>query len=267
MVSAECELVSTERLALDHYELEIQAPQIAREAEPGQFVHVRVPRTSDPLLRRPFSVMLKDARKGWIRLLVHVVGRGTDIMVNLVEGSTLQIMGPLGTPFELPDPDQEVLLAAGGVGVAPLIALADELHSPEHRAYIRGCFGARTEDMLVCWNDFAGRCDEFYVRTEDGSAGEEGLVTAAVEEQIERGQIDTIYACGPAPMMKTVAEMAGQEDIPCYCSFEQRMGCGIGACLGCVIAAAGGGFVRVCKDGPVFEAGQLDWEAIIRDGI
>lgn len=267
MISATCQLSSTERVTPGHHLLEIDAPDIAREARPGQFVHVRVPRTHDPLLRRPISVMLKDDRKGWIRLLVRVAGRGTEIMVNLADGSALEIMGPLGTPFELPEPGQEVLLVAGGVGVAPLIHLAEAMHTSEHRTYIRGCFGAETEDMLVCWNDFAGRCDEFYVRTEDGSAGDKGLVTEAVAEQLHRGGIDAIYTCGPAPMMKRVAEMAGDAGTVCYCSFEQRMGCGIGACLGCVIAGADGGYLRVCTDGPVFESTRMDWEAIIRDAI
>ena len=265
MISATCELTSTERLAPDHYLLQIDAPKIASETRPGQFVHVRVPRTHDPLLRRPLSVMLKDGRKGWIRLLVRVAGRGTNILANLAEGSALEIMGPLGNPFALPEPGQEVLLVAGGVGVAPLIHLADALHTSEHKSYIRGCFGAETEDTLVCWNDFAGRCDEFYVRTEDGSAGDKGLVTGAVAAQLHRGNIDAVYACGPPPMMKRVAEMSTDADVVCYCSFEQRMGCGIGACLGCVVPGVEGEYLRVCTEGPVFDSTRLDWEAIVDD--
>ncbi len=265
MVSVECELLSNEEDAPGHYVMALAAPEIAAEAQPGQFVHLRTPRTFDPLLRRPFSIMLADKVHGHLRLLAQVVGRGTEILVNTPVGAKLEVLGPLGTGFPLPTGDGDVLMVAGGVGVAPLISLADALRGFEHPAYIRGLFGAADEDMLVCWIEFAGRCDEFYVTTEDGSAGERGLITEALAQQLDRGQAAVAYTCGPVAMMAAVAQMCGDADVPCYCSLEQRMGCGIGACLGCVIAAADGGYLRVCKDGPVFATDRLDWEAILSD--
>ena len=272
MVSRECELVNKEQVGPDDWLLTLIAPEIAAAARPGQFVHVRVPRTLDPLLRRPISIMLAEKSHGELRLLVRAAGRGTQILTATPVGGKLELLGPLGTPFPLPEQEGDVLLVAGGIGVAPLIMLADVLRSyePWRQAgelppSVRGLFGAADEDALLCWTEFAGRCDEFYVTTEDGSAGEQGVITEALAEQLEGGQAQALYTCGPVAMMATVAEMCAQAALPCYCSFEQRMGCGVGACLSCAVQAAAGGYLRVCKDGPIFAADRLDWEAIISD--
>lgn len=267
MVSTECELLTNQLVAPDHYVMQVLAPEIAREALPGQFVHLRIPRTMDPLLRRPLSVMLADKIHGHLRLLVRSAGRGTEIIVSLPPHAMLELLGPLGSPFPMPDEvdggsEKDVLLVAGGVGVAPLVCLADAMRSLDDTPYIRSMFGASTEDMLVCWTELAARSDEFYVATEDGSAGEQGLITEVLAGQLKRGHARVVYGCGPAAMMAEVARMSAEVGVPCYCSFEQRMGCGVGACLSCAIGAADGGYLRVCKDGPVFSADRVDWEAI-----
>jgi len=267
MVSEECRLLTNEPIAPDHHVMTLATSQIAKLARPGQFVHLRIPGTYDPLLRRPISVMLAERAHGHLQLVVRVAGRGTEIIAKTAAGSLLELLGPLGTPFPLPGEggltgEGDVLLVAGGVGVAPLVFLADALREFDPPAYVRGLFGAANEDMLVCWTEFAARCDEFYVTTEDGSAGEQGLITEALAGQLERGQARVVYACGPVGMMAQVAGMCREVHVPCYCSLEQRMGCGVGACLSCAVQAAGGGYVRVCKDGPIFAAERLDWEAI-----
>lgn len=272
MVATDCELVNKEQLAADDWLLTLVAPQIAAVAQAGQFVHVRVPSTHDPLLRRPISIMLAEKSHGQLQLLIRAAGRGTRILTATAVGGKLGLLGPLGTPFPMPEQEGDVLLVAGGIGVAPLIMLADVLRSykPWRQAgdlppSVRGLLGAADEDALLCWTEFAGRCDEFYVTTEDGSAGEQGLITDLLAEQLESGRAQALYTCGPVAMMATVAEMCAQAALPCYCSFEQRMGCGVGACLSCVVQAAGGGHLRVCKDGPVFATNRLDWEAILSD--
>jgi dihydroorotate dehydrogenase electron transfer subunit len=127
---------------------------------------------------------------------------------------------------------------------------------------VRGLFGGATEEHLPVWTEFAGRCEEFYVATEDGSSGEQGLVTALLAAQLERGDAQAVYTCGPRPMMAAVARLSADAGLPCFVSMEQWMGCGVGACLGCVVPAKSGNYVRVCKDGPVFPAKTLDWEHI-----
>jgi len=271
MVSLECELLSNQLVAPGHHVMQVAAPEIAREVLPGQFVHLRIPRTMDPLLRRPLSVMLADRVHGHLRLLVRAAGRGTEIIVGLPPHAGVELLGPLGSPFPMPDAidgaatGTDVLMVAGGVGVAPLVCLADAMRGIDDTPYIRSMFGASTEDMLVCWTELAARSDEFYVATDDGSAGEHGLITDVLAAQLKRGQARVVYGCGPTAMMAQVARMCAEAGVACYCSFEQRMGCGVGACLSCAIGAAGGGYLRVCKDGPVFRADAVDWEAMTSD--
>lgn len=246
----------------DYCVLELQAPQIAAQARPGQFVHVRVTQAHDPLLRRPISIMLTDQRRGLIRLLIKRVGRGTELMATMVEGASVGLLGPLGTSFALPPEGKDVLLVAGGVGVAPLIFLADLLQKSPGRRGARGLFGAANENQLPVWTELAGRCEEFYVTTEDGSAGEQGLVTDLLPAQLARGDLQACYTCGPRPMMARVAAICAEAGLPCFASLEQWMGCGVGACLGCVVPSLEEGYLRVCRDGPVFAAEKLDWPGI-----
>jgi len=254
-----------EEVAPLHYLLEVHCPEVAMAAQPGQFVHVRVAGTNDPLLRRPISIMSCDPKREEIQLLVHAVGRGTDIIGNLAVGSTLDLLGPLGNGFTLPEAGQRPLLIAGGVGVAPMIFLAEVMQFSSAIAYVRGMLGAATEDLLICWNEFSARCEEFIVTTDDGSAGIKGFVTAPLPEQLARGDVDCVYTCGPRPMMAAVAKICADASIPCQASLEQFMGCGIGACLGCVIPTYGTPKQqRVCKEGPVFDAQMVAWEEINR---
>jgi dihydroorotate dehydrogenase electron transfer subunit len=260
MPSCLATIIRREQVAPQHHLIELECPEVAA-AQPGQFVHVRVSGTLDPLLRRPFSVMLRDAHRGRAQILVRAIGRGTEILAQAAPGNVLDVLGPLGNGFPLPEPGAEPLLVAGGVGVAPLICLADALQNAPGGNYVRGLFGAANENALVCWNEFAGRCEEFYAATEDGSVGVQGLVTDLMAEQLERGDVSAVYTCGPRPMMAAVWRICQAADIPCWASLEQFMGCGIGACLGCVIPThTDPPFRRVCTDGPVLDAQVVAWE-------
>lgn len=258
-------ITTTHAEGADCQVLILACPSIAAVAQPGQFVHVRVSESADPLLRRPISVMLADRQAGHIRLLVRKVGRGTEALARLPAGATVDLLGPLGNGFPLPSAETsgDIVLVAGGVGVAPLVFLADTLQT--HRAPFRVCglFGGASDEHLPVWTELAGRCEEFHVSTEDGSAGDQGLVTDLLGEHLAQDGTALVYTCGPRPMMAAVARMCAEARVPCWASLEQWMGCGVGACLGCVVPAAGGdGFLRVCKDGPVFAAEQLAWEAL-----
>ena len=247
----------------DYRVLELLAPHIAEHARPGQFVHVRVACQNDPLLRRPISIMSADPHTGIIRLLIKKVGRGTEIMCDLPEGETLDLLGPLGNGFTLPPEGKDVLLIGGGVGIAPLIFFADMLQQAPGKHSARGLMGGANEDQLPVWTEFAGRCEEFYVSTDDGSAGEQGFVTDLLPAQIARGDVQAVYTCGPRPMMAKVAAMCAAAGLPCHVSMESWMGCGVGACLGCVVPGTETDYLRVCREGPVFEATKLNWAAIV----
>ena len=291
MIQTRARLRHREEVAPGHHLLELEAPDIATHAVPGQFVHVRVSEASDPLLRRPISIARADKASGHIWLLSRTIGRGTAIIADMQPGSHLDLIGPLGNGFPLPEAKSEVLLVAGGVGVAPLMFLADALRSAPESHYVHGLFGAASEAALAMWLEFSGRCDEFTCSTDDGSAGEAGLVTEILARELERigGDVGrgqrtegpplvprqaagrrgtsprpTVYTCGPRPMMAAVARLCAAANVPCLASLEQFMGCGIGACLGCVVPTyRADKYQRVCKDGPVFDAQEVAWEELL----
>jgi len=262
MPRAVAELLHREEAASGHYLLQLRCPEIAADAQPGQFVHLRISQGLEPLLRRPFSVMRTEPREKRIWLLVRVAGRGTELIGTHDEGTVYDLLGPLGRGWRLPQAKETALLVAGGVGVAPLIFLADVLSTSDLYVYVRSLFGAATNDGLVCWTEFAGRCDEFTTATEDGSAGQEGLVTEVLARELERGDADRVYACGPQGMLAEVARLCAEHDVPGQVSMEQWMGCGVGACLGCVVPSAKGTdeYMRVCTEGPVFDATEIAWD-------
>lgn len=260
MPRARATLRHRETVTPGHYLLHLDCPEVAEQSHPGQFVHLRVGDGTDPLLRRPFSVMLTRPAIAEVQLLVRTVGRGTEIIATHQEGTHYDLLGPLGRGWTMPAGGENTLLVAGGVGVAPLIFLADRLRHAEPKPYVRALFGGADQEALVCWTEFAARCDEFMAVTEDGSVGERGLVTEALAAEIERDRPERVYACGPDAMLAVVAGMCAAAEVPCAVSMEQWMGCGVGACLGCAVAAAGGGYVRVCTEGPVFDAAAINWE-------
>jgi dihydroorotate dehydrogenase electron transfer subunit len=257
-------LTWNEDVAPGSHLMALEAPEIAASARPGQFLHVRVGPGYDPLLRRPISILRADPAGGQVWMLVKVVGRGTELLAKMAPGTSLDLMGPLGRSFPEPPVAEPALLVAGGIGVAPLIFWADRLQMAFSHVRVVAIYGAATEAHLACWLDFAARADEFYAATEDGTAGEPGLATDVLRSLLPARPFGAVYACGPRAMLAAATAAARQAGVPCWVAMEQWMGCGIGACLGCVVPAAGGGYLRVCTDGPVFAAEALDWEALSR---
>ena len=235
------------------------APEIVAEARPGQFVMIRVSAGSDPLLRRPFSIC--GTRKDRLLLILYkVVGQGTSILSRTMEGEQLSVLGPLGTGFELPDTGRAPILVAGGMGTAPLLFLAQAM-GPEDLTFLAG-YRSKEEVLDIDEIGFSGM--NISIATDDGSFGHPGLVTELLEAHLKTSEDRgfEIYTCGPMPMIRQVASLALSSEISCQVSLETTMACGLGACQGCVVKSASPEqtYIHVCKDGPVFHAGSLDWE-------
>jgi len=250
--------------------IEFEAAELVRDMQPAQFFMIGM-RGSSALLRRPFSVCglpgtFADAPATACQVLYKVVGRGTEYLASLGAGARLDVLGPLGRGFELPDrPGITPLLVAGGIGSAPFPALVAGLRDAGFRPVL--VYGARTAADLPLLDWFRERCREVIVTTDDGSLGERGLVTVPLARLVgelaaERTQV---YACGPGPMLRAVARVALSAGVRCDLSLEARMACGFGVCLGCVVPTHGGGpdgdegFERVCVEGPVMRAERLAW--------
>ncbi len=249
----ELEVVERQEPKPDHVELLLDAPSLAAALTPGQFAHVGTPGR----LRRPisFSRATPDGRVG---LLFRVVGSGTRWLADRRVGDRLDVLAPLGHGFPTPETGP-VLLVGGGVGIPPLFVAAQRWAATHPLSVI---LGARTADAVVMVADFQALGLEPSISTDDGSLGELGRVTSPLTRWLARNDGGQVLACGPTPMLAAVAELVG-DGRPCWVAYEQRMGCGVGACLACVVPGVGTDgqpeWLRVCHDGPVFSSRRLWW--------
>ncbi len=262
MQLAEAEIVENVRSG-PYMLMKLRVPVVASRARPGQFVMLRVSDSPDPLLKRPFSVhdvWFEDKRPGkpaGILLLYKVVGRGTQLMSEMTAGEPAVVTGPLGIGFSECATGRAVL-AAGGIGIAPLKFLAGHLKQCDHRTVLLA--GARNSSELYI-NGFDG-IDETTLATDDGSKGIKGPVTVALEAALEDDANDvTVYACGPKAMLSRVIDLVDLYNVQCEVSLEAFMACGIGVCNGCVVKATDRdgepSYLRVCKEGPVFDSRRI----------
>ena len=208
------------------WRMRLELPLIAKDAKPGQFIHVKV---NDPtcILRRPISIAGTEPGKGILEIIYRIVGKGTEAMSHLKAGDVVDCLGPLGTAFDM-----------------------DKNH-------IVGIGGRNKEEVF--WKDlFPKTLKELIVTTDDGSYGIKGFSVSVLPELFKNGNVDEACVCGPGIMMRITAQMAKEANVPCEVSMERRMGCGIGTCLGCVcVRADGKGHYKVCVDGPVFKAEEV----------
>ncbi|HWP96161.1 MAG TPA: dihydroorotate dehydrogenase electron transfer subunit [Syntrophomonadaceae bacterium] len=253
-------VVRNVQLSRDLYEMEFIAPNMAGECQPGQFVHVKVGSEDSPLLRRPLSLYDVDHHLGSVILLYKVVGKGTALLSQLQAKNYVDVMGPLGRGFTLPNEKRNVLLVGGGVGIAPLVYLARELK--ERECNVKVVHGTQTRADLVAGERLGKIGVDFLPATMDGSAGCKGLVTDLLNKKVDPGWVDILYTCGPELMMAAVAEYARRHQIRGQVSLEEKMACGVGACLGCARQAKSNDahYVKVCKEGPVFDLNDVSWE-------
>ena len=261
MFEQNLKIVFNKMLAPETFLMALESPEVFAEARPGQFVMIRVTPGIDPLLRRPFSICGTRGDDLFL-ILYKVVGRGTAIMSQTGEGEKLSVLGPLGRGFDLPKRDCNSVLVAGGIGVAPLIFLAQAIDTRE----IAFLAGYRSENEILPLEQFGLDAMETLISTDDGTAGHHGFVTELLENHLAGFSEDPplIFSCGPLPMLNRVAELALKRNIPCQVSLETNMACGLGACQGCAVRASSGEnrtYFHVCQDGPVFDVHKLDLEA------
>ena len=252
----EAGILRTEHRCGTMHAIKLECPPIASEILPGQFVQVRVSAGTDPFLRRTFSVSGASPDSGSIELLVDTVGRGTELLCSMKRGGIIDIIGPLGTGFDIVQANGfHAVLVGGGSGAAPLIFLADRLSRTKGNR-IDFLYGARTESLLRAVTGLPKNV-VFHAATDDGSSGYHGFVTPLLETFFADSIPSMVYTCGPLPMMKAVAEICLRGSVRCQVSLEERMACGFGVCLGCTVMNKEGKMIRSCVEGPVFYSDEV----------
>ncbi|MCA9127731.1 MAG: dihydroorotate dehydrogenase electron transfer subunit [Planctomycetales bacterium] len=271
--SFRAQLVANQLIAQDTRKLRITVP--AMEAAPGQFFMVRNPATNDPLIGRALAMYdIRSDEQGSqsLELVYLVKGKLTTSLAKLPPGSEIAVWGPLGNGFT-PTNSDHLIMVAGGVGQTPFLSLGKEALGQQHygrrkSGYARRvslCYGARTKGYLAGVEDFAQAGIDVHVATEDGSLGTQGRVTVVLEKLLQESvaaEAIQVVCCGPEPMMQAVAQIASYRNVPCQVSLETPMACGIGICFTCVArigTAQDWDYKRTCVEGPVFDAGHVQW--------
>ena len=258
-VKVNCELLKKEMLIYGIYKFSVKSPEIANSARAGQFLEIKVSETGEPFLRRPISIYNIDKENGIVEFIFQVKGRGTGILAERKIGDLIDIMGPLGFGGFKVQEYNNVAIIGGGIGTYPLYELVKELKG---KANLNVYLGFRDKSLVTCEKEFEEiGLNKLVVTTDDGSYKEKGYAIDFMKKDIEEHKVDMIFACGPLPMLKAVRAYAIENNIPCQISLEERMGCGIGACLGCAVKVISGEEPRyghVCKEGPVFNAADVE---------
>jgi dihydroorotate dehydrogenase electron transfer subunit len=242
--------------------------------EAGQFLMLRVSEGIDPFLRRPFGIYRtisvdREAEKlTGVEILYKIVGKGTGLMAGLMPGHKVDILGPLGVGFPGFEGSGKLIMVAGGVGIVPFYILAERLANKDNN--IQLLFGGRSKDDLPGLSDFENLETKIKISTENGEAGVRGTVTELLENEVSDNS--TVYACGPKGMLKEVARITSKRGVPCFVSLDKIMACGMGACMGCAVKVSGkksqnithrlSTYKMVCKDGPIFDAGEIVWKEL-----
>lgn len=241
------EILSNEAVAEKIFRLTLDAPELAEISRAGQFVHVKI--ADELTLRRPFGIA--SAINGRVKIFYRVIGRGTEILSQKHVGELLEVLGALGNGFTARN--GKILLVGGGMGLAPLLCAAEKFNSDV-------LIGGRTADEVIFWqNEFKTHAKTIFITTDDGSYSKKGFVTDFLPEILASDEnYAAIYTCGPEIMMRGVAKLANEKNLPCEVSFERRMACGLGACLSCSIDTLDGR-KKVCKNGPIFDFRKVFW--------
>ena len=250
-------VVLNDRIAPGVGLIALHAPRCASTVAPGQFVHLRVATGADIILRRPFSV--HRVRGERIEILYQILGAGTLRLAEKPVGdASMDLIGPLGRGWRVADGIAHALFVTGGLGVAPLGMLAEQLAA--RGVAVSVAMGAPSAERLVARTLLEEVARRVEIATDDGSVGERGFVTGPAARLLADERFDAVYTCGPEPMQRAVAVLAAEHGVPCQVSLERLMACGIGACLSCVVSTTDG-LKRACVDGPVFSAEEVVWDA------
>ncbi|MDD5492939.1 MAG: dihydroorotate dehydrogenase electron transfer subunit [bacterium] len=255
MLQAKCRVTAHHPLCGNFYKVVLKNKRIAAQAKPGQFLNIRVDKGSDLLLRRPLSIhLVKDDN---LEIIYKVVGRGTEKLAQVKIQDSIDVLGPLGHGYTLAE--GKTILVGGGTGIASLAFLAETLKNKYNQSPTV-LIGAKNKEELLCAEVLENIGCTVKVATDDGSQGYHGLVTELFREivAIFSTHPRMVYACGPIPMLRELVKLCRHFHIPCEVSLEEHMGCGVGACMGCVIKGKNGEYLRVCKEGPVFNANEVE---------
>lgn len=256
-VERKCKIVSKKQMG-DAIYMVLEAGDMVRTSfqAPGQFVHIKC--GDGHLLRRPISVCScrENDPEDLLAIVFEVRGEGTAWLAGRSEGGTLDVLGLLGNGFRM-EREGRYLLVGGGIGAPPMRGCAQYAGGKS-----TAILGFRSKEKAILTHCFEEECAKVLIATDDGSLGYHGFVDSLVRQELEEDRAyDAVLACGPRPMLRRVAEIAGQFNVPCQVSMEERMGCGVGACLVCACGMKDGTRKHVCKDGPVFDAREVDWDA------
>ncbi len=255
MFDIEVKIKENKRVSPDLWVLTYKCPKVAKKILPGQFLQFKLRNSTDPYLRRPFSVY--KIKGDIIEILYEAVGVGTKLMTEMEPGETLTVLGPLGTWFT-PQKKKKVIMVGGGVGAAPLVFMG------QCYPYEKMLLGFRDKDAVLPKSEADGKHSGWIYATNDGSVGMKGFITVPLEKILkEEGAKDNyfIYSCGPQPMLHEVVRLAQKYNVEGEVSLDERMGCGMGACLGCV-ALTCNGYLASCRYGPIFKIRDLVLEGL-----
>jgi len=249
-----CRVIEQVALAPDYYLLKLEAPELARNSSPGQFAMLRCSEGYDPFLRRPLAIHQVDRDSGQVLFLYQVRGKGTKWLSERSQNDKLSLLGPLGRGFTYSPAGGRGMIIGAGIGVAPLLFLASELRAQGWDLVI--LIGARSKSGILRPDAFKEYGD-VVISTEDGSCGVEGTILDLLSKELAKSSFDKLFACGPLSVLKEVQAMSREKGIDAELSLDERMACGVGACVGCVCQGSDGSYLRVCKEGPVFSAEEV----------
>lgn len=250
-----CEIIKKEVLNEEVFKLTFKIPETMEKIKAGQFFNLTVGAHGSPLLRRPISVSL--VTKDTFELTIKVLGQGTQILFDKKEGESIDLMGPLGNGFFYEDVSSKALIVGGGIGVSPMKELTRVLKE-DYKIQPPVILGFREKSFDI--KDFSRFSSKIEIATESGDEGKKGYVTSLIEEHLKNNEVDMVYVCGPHLMLKAVQRLCDQYKVKTQLLMEERMACGIGACLVCTCAIKEKGKIenkRVCKDGPVFYGSEV----------
>jgi len=248
-----CKIIDNSLLTEAVYSITVACKELANGSSPGQFLHIKCGEAR--LLRRPISICsIKDDK---VNFVFEVKGEGTRWLANQTPGSVLDILGPLGNGFTMPE--ENLIVVGGGVGTPPMLYTAASAKNK-----VIAILGFRSADRVILVDEFKAICDKVIITTDDGSVGIHGAVTLPLEELLKTGDYGAVMSCGQLLMQKAVSELCEKYEIQCKVSLEERMGCGVGACLvcACITHDVNGNtnMSRACIDGPVFDAKAVAWK-------
>ena len=254
-------LEKKEKIIKDVYKFSVKANEIVKDSKPGNFIEIRVTDQVEPFLRRPISIYNLDKEKGILEFIFQVKGKGTEILAQKNEGENIDIIGPLGFGTFKLENYTNIAVIGGGIGIFPLYELAKQAKNNLRK--VNTYLGFRNKEYVMLEKEFENVTDKLVITTDDGSYKNKGFAIDYLKEDMEKEKYDCIYACGPLPMLKAVQKYAIENNIECQLSLEEKMGCGLGVCLGCAVKTARSPkdapeYFHVCKGGPVFNARDVE---------